>query len=68
VDGRVVSSDVVRETHQCKQQESKKVTNLDVVKKVTKGGKIEKNDLGGTCSAYGGDVRLIQGFGGKTCF
>jgi hypothetical protein len=28
--------------------------------------KIEKNEMGGACSAYGGGKRLIQGFGEKT--
>jgi hypothetical protein len=28
--------------------------------------KIEKNEMGGTCSAYGGKKRCIQGFGGET--
>jgi len=27
---------------------------------------IEKNEIGGACSAYGGDERGIQGFGGET--
>ena len=31
------------------------------------GDKIEKNEKGGACSAYGGMERLIQGFGGETC-
>jgi hypothetical protein len=30
------------------------------------GGKIEKNEMGGACSAYGGEERCIQGFGGET--
>jgi len=30
------------------------------------GDKIEKNEMGGACSAYGGEERLIQGFGGDT--
>jgi hypothetical protein len=30
------------------------------------GDKIEKNEMGGTCSAYGGEERHIQGFGGET--
>jgi len=30
------------------------------------GDKIEKNKLGGACSAYGGEERSIQGFGGET--
>ena len=27
---------------------------------------IKKNEMGGECSTYGGEERLIQGFGGKT--
>jgi len=30
------------------------------------GDKIEKNDMGGACSAYGGGARRVQGFGGET--
>jgi hypothetical protein len=30
------------------------------------GDKIENNDMGGACSAYGGEERCIQGFGGET--
>jgi hypothetical protein len=26
----------------------------------------EKNEMGGACSAYGGEERCVQGFGGKT--
>jgi hypothetical protein len=28
--------------------------------------KIEKNEMGGACSSYGGEERRIQGFGGET--
>jgi len=28
--------------------------------------KIEKNEMGGTCSTYGEEERPIQGFGGET--
>jgi len=28
--------------------------------------KIEKNEMGGACSAYGGEERRIQGFGWET--
>jgi hypothetical protein len=28
--------------------------------------KIEKNEMGGTCSAYGGGERRVRGFGGET--
>ena len=30
------------------------------------GDKIEKNEMGRACSAYGGEERRIQGFGGET--
>jgi hypothetical protein len=30
------------------------------------GDKIEKNEMGGACGAYGGEERRIQGFGGET--
>ena len=30
------------------------------------GDKIEKNEMGGACSAYGGEERRIQGFSGET--
>ena len=29
------------------------------------GDKIEKNEMGGACSAYGGGERRVQGFGGE---
>jgi len=28
--------------------------------------KIEKNEMGGTCSTFGGEERRIHGFGGET--
>ena len=30
------------------------------------GGKIEKNEMGGACGAYGGEERCAQGCGGET--
>ena len=30
------------------------------------GGKIEKNEMGGACGAYGGVERCAQGSGGET--
>jgi len=30
------------------------------------GDKIQKNEIGGACSTYGGEERRIQGFGGET--
>ena len=29
------------------------------------GDKIEKNEMGGACSTYGGEERCVQGFGGE---
>ena len=29
------------------------------------GDQIEKNEIGGACSTYGGEERFLQGFGGK---
>jgi len=29
------------------------------------GDQIEKNEIGGACSTYKGEKRLIQGFGGR---
>ena len=31
------------------------------------GGKIEKNEMGGVCGAYGGGERCVQGSSGETC-
>jgi len=30
------------------------------------GDKMEKNKMGGACSAYGGEYTCIQGFGGES--
>jgi hypothetical protein len=30
------------------------------------GDKMEKNDMGGACTAFGGEKRRIQGLGGET--
>jgi len=32
----------------------------------TSGDKIEKDEMDGACSVYGGEERRIQGFGGET--
>ena len=34
--------------------------------KYSSSDQIEKNDMGGACSTYGGEERCIQGFGGET--
>ena len=33
---------------------------------ILRGGKIEKNEMGGACGAYGGGERCAQGSGGET--
>jgi hypothetical protein len=30
------------------------------------GGQIERNEMDGECSTYGGEEKRIQGFGGET--
>ena len=30
------------------------------------GDKMEKNEMGGSCSGYGGGERHVEGFGGET--
>jgi len=30
------------------------------------GGQIDKNEMVGACSTYGGEKRCVQGFGGET--
>jgi len=42
---------------------------IDLVRRLSKyysGDQIEKNEMGGTCSAYEGEKMCIQGFGGET--
>ena len=34
--------------------------------RILPGDKIEKNGMGGACSAYGGEESCIRGFGGET--
>jgi hypothetical protein len=34
--------------------------------KYCSGDKIEKNEMGGSCGAFGEEEKRIQGFGGKT--
>jgi hypothetical protein len=33
---------------------------------ISSGDKIEKNEMGGACSTYGGRERCVEGFGGGT--
>jgi len=44
--------------------EWRKLHNEELIKYYS-GDKIEKNEVGGACSAYGGEERRIEGFGGE---
>jgi hypothetical protein len=37
-----------------------------LINKYYSGNQIEKNEMGGACSTYGGKERCIQDFGGET--
>ena len=43
-----------------------KLHNEELLTKYCSGDNIEKSEMGGACSAYGGEERRIQGFGGET--
>jgi hypothetical protein len=45
---------------------NEELNDLYCLPKYCSGDKIEKNEMGGACSAYGGKERNIQGFGGET--
>ena len=40
--------------------------NIVLLAQYCAGGKIEKNEMGGLCDAYGGGERCAQGSGGET--
>ena len=43
--------------------EWRKLHNEERLTQYSSGDKIEKNEVGGVCSAYGGEERRIHGFG-----
>jgi hypothetical protein len=45
---------------------SDRILNEWLLTQYCSGDKIEKNEMDGACSTYGGDERRIQGFGGET--
>jgi hypothetical protein len=45
---------------------SQLISPLILLTHYSTGDKIEKNEMGGACSADGGGEKLIQGFGGET--
>ena len=46
--------------------EWRKLHNEELLTQYCAGGKIEKNEMGGACGAYGGGERYAQGRGGET--
>jgi hypothetical protein len=41
-------------------------THFDLFPSEVSGDKIEKNEMGGACRAYGWEAMRMQGFGGET--
>jgi hypothetical protein len=46
--------------------EWRKLHNEELVTQYCAGDKIDKNGMGGACSAYGEGKRRVQSFGGET--
>ena len=42
------------------------INNTQILTQYCAGGKIEKNEMGGACGAYGGGERCAQVSGGET--
>ena len=55
-----------RVTGEWRKQHNEELNDLYSSFKFCSHDKIEKNEMGGACSAYGGEERRIQGFGGET--
>jgi len=49
----------------CRKLPNEELNDVDLIQYYSD-DKIEKNEMGGACNAYGGEERRIQGFGGKT--
>ena len=45
---------------------NEELNDLYSLPNIFSGDQIEKNEMAGACSVYGGEERLIQGFGGET--
>ena len=45
---------------------NEELNDLYWLTKYYSGDQIKRNEMGGACSAYGGEKRRIQGFGGET--
>jgi len=53
-------------TREWKKLHNKELNDLYYAPQCFAGDKIQKNAMGRACSAYGGEERCIQGFGGET--
>jgi len=54
-------------TGQWRKLHNEDVNDLYSAPNIVRVVKIEKNEIGRACSAYGEEERRIQGFGGETC-
>jgi hypothetical protein len=52
-------------TGECRKLHNKELNDLYSSPNIVRVIKIEKNEMGGTCSTYGGEQRRIQGSGGE---
>ena len=52
-------------TKELRELHNEQLNHLVSSHKYFSGDKIEKNEMGGACSAYGGEEMCIQGFGGE---
>ena len=49
----------------CRKLPNEELNDVDLIQYYSD-DKIEKNEMGGACSSYGGEDRRIQSFGGET--
>jgi hypothetical protein len=53
-------------TGECRKLHDEELNDLYSLPNIVAGGKIEKDEMGRTCGAYGGGERCAQGGGGET--
>jgi hypothetical protein len=63
---RILGSKRDEVTGEWKKLHNEELNDLFYSPNIVRAIKMDKNEMGGACSAYGGEERLIQGFGGKT--
>jgi hypothetical protein len=61
----VLKGDEVKE--ECRKLHKEELHDLCTSPNIFSGKKIEKNEMGGAFSTYGGEEMCIQGFGGEAC-